>query len=485
MSINLENVTIKELSSKAEIINIFNCLSGEISIFNGPSSAISSLQRLLTGTYEKNNLKISINNSIKFNPLEHVLVGYNNIIKDSTASIEDLFLSYNIPMEDIDTILNTYGLHNIRQLKIYELDGDKKKRLEFAIAFQSSNKALIIRDPFEDISPQWKEPYAKFIYTYATKKNLPVIISELDYNPATWNNLPSIKKMQLGISTNKTIGFGSDNGQLKEFLSQIRTELDNEQTQNGLTTINNDVKEPINNTSHDKIKLAQSPKISGTKVKEIESGKPQVLVNNVTIQNLSNENKKLTKKELQRIHQKLFLVCFILVALTSTLSLLLINMQAKKNIDKINSQKEKLDKIIPLQLNTDLLEKSYILNSYPSKIKNLIEIQLTRKQILDTKEVLPLVKNNIAEQPKKGNQNLFALLESISGTGKDLPDQIRKTDAPTSNFNTNTHYNNINQMNQGNQFQQNQPAQQQISNAEAKRQLIYQRFQEAMKRKKN
>lgn len=453
---SVEKITIKELSSQAEIINIFNCPAGKISIFNGPQIAISSLQRLLTGTYEKNDLKISINNSIEFNPFEHTLIGYNNIIKDTTMSVENLFLSYKIDKNDIDIILNTYGLYNIKNLKIYELDADKKKRIEFAIAFQSQNKALIIRSPFVDMSTQWKEPYAKFIYTYATKKNLPVIITDLDYTPATWNKFPSINKIQLGISINKTIGFGTDNKELNELLSDIRNHID-------------------------KTKDATSSPTANNEQNSFQSEQPEILVNNTEKEKFFDDfNKNLTKKDLKNIHLKLFFLCFILIGLSG----FLIYHVIKSKNNKL-SKKETVN-IASLQTQSiiDALEKPYILNEYPVEIKDLVEVQITSKEILNSKEIFPLVKNNLLKQQKKEKQNLFMLLESISGSGKNLPDQIRKEgDYPSQpRYDENTNFSNQNFQAQTNQqgFQNQIP----ISEAEAKRQLIYQRFQEAMKRKK-
>ena len=54
----IDKIVIKELSNKAEIINIFNCNSGDISVIKGTDVSINSLERALSQTYEKNDLKI-------------------------------------------------------------------------------------------------------------------------------------------------------------------------------------------------------------------------------------------------------------------------------------------------------------------------------------------------------------------------------------------------------------------------------------------
>ena len=87
----IDKIVIKELSNKAEIINIFNCNSGDISVIKGTDVSINSLERALSQTYEKNDLKISINDSETYNSNEHTLIGFNDLLKDSTKSVDEVF----------------------------------------------------------------------------------------------------------------------------------------------------------------------------------------------------------------------------------------------------------------------------------------------------------------------------------------------------------------------------------------------------------
>ena len=467
MTIN--KIVIKELSSKAEIINIFNCMSGNISILTGADTAIQSLERALSGTYEKNDLRISVDDSITFNSTEHVLIGYNNIFKDSTKSVEDVFNSYNFESSDIDVILNTYGLHNIRNLKIYELDDDKKKRLEYAIGFQSEDKALIIKKPFKDIISQWKEPIAKSIYTYAAKKNLPVIITELDYDSSLFNNINNIKKYKLGISTTKTIGFGTNNQDLKDFISQIRNEMNNDDNsyQNSHIIHENDLKK-----TQDPIKITGEP---------ITNVMPEILQE--IIINDDDEKEALdiniSKNDIKKFYNKLFIIGFILLISSVVIVALLLKVKSDTNLKEIETRKEILKKDLTPKVK---IKKNYesntpfILDNYPEWIKHDVELQLKTKEILKSKSFMPLIKRGNQVKNDKSSNNLFKLLEEVSGSGKDLPDSSQNYHYNSGGYNQRSNNNTVNQNNNNNNYQNN------ASEAEAKRQLLYQRFQEAIRR---
>ena len=467
----IDKIVIKELSNKAEIINIFNCNSGDISVIKGTDVSINSLERALSQTYEKNDLKISINDSETYNSNEHTLIGFNDLLKDSTKSVDEVFKNNGFDNSDIDVILNTYGLHNIRNLKIYELDDDKKKRLEYAIGFQNDNKALIIKNPFKDIISQWKEPIAKYISTYASKKNLPVIIMELDYEPSFWkNNDSNIKNYKLGIARTKTIGFGTNNQDLNDFLKQIRNEINNQNS----------------STTNEKLKATQDPiKINNI---PISNAMPEILKDIIETNDNdpikeNNVTNQFNKKDLHKIHVILFGIGILFLVLSLVIVAMLFKIKSDTNLEEIKKRNEIIKRDIATLRRTKKIvntDSPYILDNYPEWVKHEIELQLKQKEILKSKSLMPLIRNKNQQMPKKADNNLFKLLEEVSGSGKDLPDNVRSYQGNSSGYN-------YGGGNSGSSGYNNNPSQgssnlNQVSDAETKRQLLYQRFQEAIKR---
>lgn len=490
----LEKLVIKELSNKAEIINIFNCLSGYMTILDGASTSIDAIERVFSGIYEKNDLKIAINESEPYDSTKQLLVGYNSILKDNAVSVLDTFKKYGFLENDVDAILNTYGLQNIKDLKIFELDDDKKKRLEYAIAFQSDNKALIIKNPFKDIIAQWKEPIAKYICTYADKKHLPVIITELDYEPSFWSDKNLLKKFKLGIARTKTIGFGTNNEDLKDFISQIRNEIDKS---NVATPSHNNFVNPLQKSfdnsnvkneniqenvyTQNELKKTQDP----IRVNDISPNSilPEILEDSFepNEEEQKNVQASLDKKKLNKIHRKLFILCMVFLALSLTMLGMLLKIKDNERLEQEKAMQEAFKR--ETQAKTRVIKKArhdypYILDNYPEWIKQSIEEQLKKKEILKSKTYMPLINNKSKAQPQKKSNNLFKLLEEVSGSGKDLPDS-------SPNYSNNSGgYNNYQNRGSGNysgssNTLSNSNTQ---SDAEAKRQLLYQRFQEAIRR---
>ncbi|MGI6681209.1 MAG: hypothetical protein ACOX3T_07000 [Bdellovibrionota bacterium] len=494
---SLEKIVIKELSSNAEIINIFNCLAGKITVLSGSNTSIDSLERAFSGIYEKNDLKIFINDALQFDPAMHSLVGYNHILKDVALSVGELFKTYGFDESDIEIILNTFGLHNTKGLKIYELDDDKKKRLEYAISLQESNKALIIKEPFKDLLPQWKEPIAKNIHTYASKKNLPVIITKLDYDASFWNDSNLIKKFKLGISRTKTIGFGSNNQDLKDFLSQVRNEIENQDIINknitniDLTKKDIENKDKENRDNKNTALLADSLEIKeklretrdpipippiASQMKKREDFKPEVFedakVKNET-QHTDETLKKYSERELKNIHRILFTIGFLLIVSSLLIVGFLFKRKSDSNYEEIKTRQEIFLKNInekSRKVENKNFDNLYILDNYPEWIKHTIELQFKKKEILQSKTFMPLTKNSKQADAKKTDGNLFQLLEGLSGTGKNLPDStiMSNNEQPNRGYGENSANANQNQISK--------------SDAEAKRRLLYQRFQEAIKR---
>ena len=294
---------------------------------------------------------------------------------------------------------------------------------------------------------------------------------ELDYEPSFWkNNDSNIKNYKLGIARTKTIGFGTNNQDLNDFLKQIRNEINNQNS----------------STTNEKLKATQDPiKINNI---PISNAMPEILKDIIEANDNdpikeNNVTNQFNKKDLHKIHVMLFGIGILFLVLSLVIVAMLFKVKSDTNLEEIKKRNEIIKRDMAALRRTKKIvntDSPYILDNYPEWVKHEIELQLKQKEILKSKSLTPLIKNKNQQMPKKADNNLFKLLEEVSGSGKDLPDNVRSYQGNSSGYN-------YGGGNSGSSGYNNNPSQgssnlNQVSDAETKRQLLYQRFQEAIKR---
>jgi hypothetical protein len=83
----------------------------------------------------------------------------------------------------------------------------------------------VLNDPFENISGKWRERAAELLAELAQTRNALIIIPSLSYRPEAWISNQCVERIEVGQTSQKTIGFGSAGSQSNAQIDEIRNQL--------------------------------------------------------------------------------------------------------------------------------------------------------------------------------------------------------------------------------------------------------------------
>jgi len=121
--------------------------------------------------------------------------------------------------------LISVGLDDVIDKRCAELTLDQEARLRLLAATADPDKAIILNDPFENISGKWRERMAERLAEFAEVRNALIIIPSLSYRPDAWIANQCVERIEVGQTSQKTIGFGSVGSQSNAQIDDIRNQL--------------------------------------------------------------------------------------------------------------------------------------------------------------------------------------------------------------------------------------------------------------------
>lgn len=221
-------VQLKLLSNSGELLNVATCCAGKISVLRASTpSDLRPYQRALGGSSAKDNLEIVCDNST-FYPEEHVLIGFGEPSPTTGLTVKEFLTSRGVSEFAIETQLMSIGLEDVLEKRCAELTLDQESRLRLLAATSNPEKILVLNDPFENISAKWRERAAEFLAEFARSRNALIIIPSLTYRPEAWIENECIARIEVGQTSQRTIGFGSagseNNSQMEDIRNQLRAD---------------------------------------------------------------------------------------------------------------------------------------------------------------------------------------------------------------------------------------------------------------------
>ncbi len=217
---------IKLLSRSGELLNVVNCFAGQVSVFRATAASdLMPYYRALAGIPGPERFSITFN-SRPYSPQENILIGFgeNFSLSEGSQSVREFLLTHQVPDSAVDSMLMSYGLPDRADKTCSSLTPHEERVLRILAATYSTDKALVINDPFEPIINQWRERIAELLVTYARSKQEVVIVPVLSHRPECWIDNEFIARIQVGENVQKTIGFGSSATDINTVLNQLRQE---------------------------------------------------------------------------------------------------------------------------------------------------------------------------------------------------------------------------------------------------------------------
>lgn len=226
----LKKLLIKSLSAGGELLNVVSCFAGQVSVFRAHSpSELKPYQRALAGLHGAEKFSVALDGH-DYLPQHHTLIGFAEQKLSGAMTVRSFFEEAGATEETVDSLLLSYGLDQSVEKTVSELSVDEERRARLLEATFHPDKALIINEPFEPVSSQWRERFAELLVGFARNKNGLVIITSLSYRPECWIDNDSIQRIQVGENTQRTIGYGSAGSQANQFMNQLRDAVRNDQS---------------------------------------------------------------------------------------------------------------------------------------------------------------------------------------------------------------------------------------------------------------
>ncbi len=223
------------LSDAGELLNVVTCSAGNISVFRAHSAAdLRPYQRALAGVPTKERFVVSLDGG-EFSPSEATMIGFGEGPIRSDLSTRAYLLEVGASEEAVDALLLSVGLERYSDTPCSTLPADEDRRTRIVAATLQPHRAIIINEPFEPISSQWRERTADLLSSCARSQNALIIIPSLSYRPDSWIDNPAVARIQVGQTLQKTIGFGAAGSAANDFMEElknrVRSEHNNENAQ--------------------------------------------------------------------------------------------------------------------------------------------------------------------------------------------------------------------------------------------------------------
>lgn len=218
-------VQLKLLSNTGELLSVANCCAGKISVLRASMpSDLRPYQRALGGSSGKDNLEILCDGAA-FYPDEHTLIGFGEPSPTIGLTVKEFAISRGISELALASQLMSVGLEDVIDKRCAELTLDQEARLRILAATADPDKALILNDPFENISGKWRERVAERLAEFTETRNALIIIPSLSYRPEAWVSNQCVERLEVGQTSQRTIGFGSAGSQSNAQIDDIRNQL--------------------------------------------------------------------------------------------------------------------------------------------------------------------------------------------------------------------------------------------------------------------
>ena len=225
---SFEQLQIKLLSKSGELLRCVNCFAGQVTVFRAHSGTdLQPYQRALAGIPGPERFSLNLDDEA-YSPAQATLIGFGESFAGSSQSVAQFLASFGIPAGAVATALMNYGLDDLDMTLCSQLTPDQERRLRLLAATCSTEKILVLNNPFENVNSQWRERIAQQLVTFARTKEQIVIVPSLSYRPECWIDNEFIVRTQVGENLQRTIGFGSDTTQMQDVVAQVRSMVQDE-----------------------------------------------------------------------------------------------------------------------------------------------------------------------------------------------------------------------------------------------------------------
>jgi hypothetical protein len=219
---------LKLTSNSGELLSLVTCHAGRISVFRASSpSDLRPYQRALSGSEAKDNLQV-VCDGIDFRPEQHIAIGFGEPSPTVGLTVKEFLTKHGVSELAMNSLLLSIGLEAIISKHCSELSPDQEARLRLIAATTNPEKVIVLNDPFEQIANQWRERAAELLCAFARSRNALIVIPCLTYRPESWLDNQCVDRIEVGQTSQRTIGFGSAGSSANAAMNDLREQLRND-----------------------------------------------------------------------------------------------------------------------------------------------------------------------------------------------------------------------------------------------------------------
>jgi hypothetical protein len=224
-----KKLQIKEISPSGQLLSCINVFAGQVTVFRATSNEeLFPYVRSLAGMSGPEKFIIELDGEA-YLPTSHSLIGFGERFNASDNLVSDFLKESGVPNGNITSLLYAYGLDDIYNAKCIALSRCQERRLRLLAAAYSRNKILVVNDPFDPISGEWRERFAELLLQLARNQSQIVLVPNLSYRPQAWIDNEAVARVQVGQNIQKTVGFSNQSSSIQSMIIQIRETLQKEQ----------------------------------------------------------------------------------------------------------------------------------------------------------------------------------------------------------------------------------------------------------------
>lgn len=215
---------LKLLSRSGELLRCINCFAGQITVLRAVSIAdLQPFQRFLAGVAGPEKMVATID-ALEYSPANAALVGFGESFAPD-IDIAGFFENEGLQSSGLEMILRNFGIDSPATAICAQLTVDIQKRLRLIAAINSTDKVIVLNNPFQDIASEWRERFAEELALQTRSKNRIVLVPSLQYRPECWIDNNLIARVQVGENRQRTIGFGSSPTEMNSLVEQLRSAM--------------------------------------------------------------------------------------------------------------------------------------------------------------------------------------------------------------------------------------------------------------------
>lgn len=456
-----EKLQLRQLGKSGELLNVINCHAGKVTVFRANSDReLQGYQQAMSGRPGPDRISILLDQQ-PFQTEEHTLIGFGDTLALYDGTSYDYLKSWQIEKSAITQLALASGLESYLNEDCRNLTADLRRRLELTAALNTRGKVLVLNSPFEPIASSWREHFAELISDHARLEKQLIVVTKLVYRPECWIDNETIIRVQVGDNVKRTIGFGQDSSTTNEMIHSLRKMLKDQDSVEKL------VGALKNNQPYQELEI--EPTIPTVRILPRTTLLATLIVAAVLLlyylgpmKQIEPPKEQIAIKDQNKIEKEI------------------IPQKENQPVDEILTRKQQPSlKTKPAQIEKEFNPHT-VIGQYPDDIKDAITNSITGQFDPDAttahkQSTLPLITSEIPEKTMKksplSKTNLFVLLQAASNTGTVDNESVHNPQSFAENEPWMHRHPSINSNIQDNQDE-----------AEAKRQLVHQRFLDAIKR---